>query len=376
MPAKSLPDSTAPRPGNRPAAPRAWRRWATLVLFGLAFAVAAHAAAWAWLATELEAGVAAWVRLRRADGWQIAHASPVRGGWPLAVTLRLTEAAMLRDDMGWRAQAVMLELVPTAPGRLRIAPEGALSVILQGRTMPLTASGLRAELPLGNGAEGLPGLPRDAWISVEGARLELPAGPALIGPLRLELTTGPVTSADASLATLRGQAARLTLPPALLALPGFGVLGPNLDRLGFDLALLGPWPGLSGLPAARAARWRDGGGLLEVRSLAFDWGAASASASATLALDEALQPAGEGMLRLAGAPAVLQAAQEAGLVGRRDALAAQMLLAMMQRTPAEGGPPRLEVPLVLDKRSLSMAGLTLTRVPALTWPGTPSRRGG
>lgn len=376
MPAKSLPEPAVERPGAPPAAPRRWRRRIGLLGLGLVLLLAAHGMAWAWLAAELEAGVAAWVRMRRAEGWQVAHGPPVRGGWPLVVTLRLPDAGMQRDGTGWRAAHMVLSLAPTAPDRLRVAPKGAIAVTFGGATVPLTAPGLRAEVPLGADAEGLPGLPRDAWLSADAARIDLPAGPVMLGALRIDLATAPAASAEASLATLRAAIARLTLPPALLAMPGLGVLGPNLDRLGLELVVAGPWPGLAGAPVSRATRWRDGGGLLEVRSLAFDWGAASASASATLALDEALQPAGEGLLRLAGAPAVLQAAQEAGLVGRRDALAAQMLLAMMQRTPPEGGPPRLEVPLVLDKRSLSAAGLTLTRLPALPWPAPPSRRGG
>jgi hypothetical protein len=163
--------------------------------------------------------------------------------------------------------------------------------------------------------------------------------------------------------------AQVVLPPGLAGQRGLSLLGPSLEGLRLDLALTGPWPGPAGTPALRAARWRDAGGTLELRTLALAWGAATATASATLALDATLQPAGAGTLRLAGAPAVLEAAQAAGLVGRRDAAAAGMLLAMMQRTPPEGGPPRLEVPVVLERRALSLAGLTLLRLPPWRWPG-------
>ena len=295
MPAKPLPNIADPA-GTRPRR-RRLRRLAAAAVAVVALATT-HAAAWIWLTGELRDGVAAWAALRRAEGWQVGHGPPARGGWPFAVALTVPDVALRADRLG----------------------------------------------------------------------LYLPAGPVALAALRLDLASGDGLRPGDPLAALHGVAASLTLPPALAALPGLAVLGPRLDRLSLDMAVSGPWPGLAGGPAARAARWRDGGGTLELRGLAFDWGAASASAAATFALDAALQPAGAGTLRLAGGAAVLEAAREAGMIGRREVATAQMLLPMMQRVPPEGGPPRLEVPLVLEQRTLVLAGLTLLRLPGLAWP--------
>jgi hypothetical protein len=108
-------------------------------------------------------------------------------------------------------------------------------------------------------------------------------------------------------------------------------------------------------------------------------GPASASGSAVLALDEALQPAGAGTLRVVGAGAVLDAATRGGLLPQRNAGATRLVLRMMERLPPEGGPPVLEVPLTLEERTLSLARFPLLRLPALEWwspAPLPSTRGG
>lgn len=365
MQAKPLPNITDPA-GTRPRRRRLPRLAAVAV--AVVTLATTHAAAWIWLTGELRDGVAAWAALRRAEGWQVGHGPPARGGWPFAVALTVPDVALRRAGTGWQAETVALTLAWPGLDRLRVAPAGRQALELDGTVMPMAAEGLVADLPLGRDALGIAGLPRDAALRAERLSLDLPAGPVALAALRLDLASSDGLRPGDPLAALRGMAASLTLPPALAALPGLAVLGPRLDRLSLDVAVSGPWPGLSGSPSARAARWRDGGGTLELRGLAFGWGAANASATATFALDAVLQPAGAGTLRLAGGAAVLEAAREAGMIGRREVATAQMLLAMMQRVPPEGGPPRLEVPLVLEQRTLVLAGLTLLRLPGLAWP--------
>ena len=134
-----------------------------------------------------------------------------------------------------------------------------------------------------------------------------------------------------------------------------------------DLALSGPLPG-GRAPTPRAEAWRDGGGTLELRSLAMRWGSLGGTARATLALDETLQPMGAGMLRLTGAADVLDALAEAGLVGRRAALTARGLLPLISRPSAGNGAPEIEVPVTLEDRTLTLARIPVLRFPPLGWP--------
>lgn len=353
-------------PPERRQAARLRRRWLLPLLVVPVLVAAVHAALWFWATTRLEQEATLWAALRRAEGWEVRHGPPARGGWPTQARLGIPDVSLQRDGAGWQAGQVALGLSPAAWDRLALSAAGPMAIAVGGQVYPMAAEGLAADLPLG--PPRVSGLPRDAVLRADRLRLDLPGGQLEASTLRVDLVGGDGAGPQDPLVTLRGHAATIVLPPRLAAAPGVKLLGQTLDRVAIDVAISGPWPGLAGAPAARAARWRDGGGTLDVRELGFGWGAARAGMTAVLALDGALQPAGEGILRLSGAGAVLDAAREAGLIGRREVTAAQMLLVLMQRTPPEGGPPRLEIPAMLERRTFSLGGMALGQLPAWQWP--------
>jgi hypothetical protein len=365
MPAKSPPKATSP-----PVLVRR-RRWPLALAAGLGLVVGAHAIAWLWLVLRLEDGIALWVAARRAEGWDISHGPPARGGWPMAAQLAMPAVSLRHGGLGWQAQQVTLTLEPRRLDRLTLGASGPQRLDAGGQQIPLATEGLVMTLPLEVGGYAVSGLPRDATLSAGRLRLDLPEGALDLAAPRLALAAGDGRGPEDPLLRLHGMATSLTLPPALASQPGVAVLGSSLDRIAIDLVAGGPWPGAAGSPAARAAAWRAGGGSLEVRELGFGWGAARLGTTGRLALDTALQPAGEGMLRLTGAAAVLDAARAAGLIGRREVAGAQMLLSLMQRTPPEGGPPQLQVPMALEGRRLSLGGLSVAQIPPLAWPASP-----
>ncbi len=77
------------------------------------------------------------------------------------------------------------------------------------------------------------------------------------------------------------------------------------------------------LPQARditrwAEAWRDGGGSLEITHLTMGWGPLGLTSSATLALDDQLQPMGSGNARIVGYAETLDrlaAARDADEIG-------------------------------------------------------------
>ncbi|WP_198371486.1 DUF2125 domain-containing protein, partial [Roseomonas rosulenta] len=79
-------------------------------------------------------------------------------------------------------------------------------------------------------------------------------------------------------------------------------------------------------------------------------------------------PQGRGTLRLAGAPAALESMARAGLIDGSAVGAAQAVVALLARTPAEGGPPRVELPVSLANGTVSLARLPLLRVAPIAWP--------
>jgi len=335
----------------------------------LVLLAAGHALLWHWLGNRLEEGLAAWAAARRAQGWHVEHGPPQRGGWPFAATLALPRfrlegpAVSLPGGIGWQADSLVLRLSPPRLDRLGLEAQGRQRLRLGLAEFPVLADRLTASLPVESAA-----LPGEVTAEATQLRIGTAAGEAGIGAARLEFHSRAPAARGEPAVTLRLAADRLTLPPKLAeASPVIARLGGSLDRLVADLALTGPMP-TAGDPTGSAMAWRDGGGTLELRNLDLRWGRISATAMATLTLDEALQPMGAGTLRLAGGGEVLDAATAGGLLTVRAAATARSVLALLSRTPPEGGPPRIEVPLTLEDGVLALARFPLARLPPWTWP--------
>jgi hypothetical protein len=348
----------------KPMARTGARRVASALLLLLVVLAAVHAGVWFLMSHHLAEGWDRWVRLRQAQGWQVAHGEPSRGGWPLAATLTLPDVR-LRDDGGagglaWAVERAVLRVEMADPGRLTVEAPGPGRLRLGGAEVGYTAALLRARVPLDRA-----GPPAQAEILAGRLRLGLPAGPVDVGSARLDLRTdvAATPAQPALLATLLAEAVEVPgAPPA--------AFGRRIESLDADIAVTGPVPA-AGRMAARAAAWRDGGGTLELRGLTMRWGPVAAAAAATLALDDALQPAGAGTLRLTGAAEAVDALAEAGLIERRAAGAARALLPLMARRPADGGPPTLDLPVTLERRALALGRIPVTRLPLLDWAAAP-----
>lgn len=346
---------------------RRMRRLALLAVLGLAGLAAGHALLWRAMADRLEEGWQSWVQLRRAQGWQVEHAAPIRGGWPLAATLTLDRlrlegaAATLPGGLALAAQRAVLRVDLPWLDRLEVTLPGQQRLRLGTAEFPFVADTLTAVLPLARDT-----LPSSAEVVTERLRIGTPSGGVELASMRLAVRgSASATEAEPALAlTLFAEA--LDLPPAPPGDP-LARFGRRIATLSADLALSGPLPGGRG-PAPRAAAWRDGGGTLELRGLGLRWGPLGGTAAATLAFDEALQPMGAGTLRLTGAAEALEALAEAGLVGRRAAATARGLLPLLSRASPEDGRPEIEVPLTLEDRTLSLARIPVMRLGPLDWP--------
>ena len=354
MPAKP------PRTGRR--ARRALLLLASILI--VAVLAAGHALLWHRTVDRLAEGFAAWTALRRAEGWEVAHGPPQRGGWPFAATLTVPEPRLdagpdlVPGGAAWHAEAVVLRISPTRPDRLVLEMPGRHHLRIDGAALSVMAESLDVALPLRAEAD-----PREA-VAAEARRLrfDTPDGTAEIGSASLRI--GEPGDGAQPATSLLLSVADATLPPGLI---GTARLGDTVERIALDLVLTGP-PGPGRDPAQRAAAWREGGGTLEVRTLDARWGEAIASASATLTLDGALQPAGTGTCGFpAETPCWTPPAMPACSL-RFGAAAARVALRALSRAPPSGdGPPQAELPLMLRNRSLSLGGIPLARLPAWDW---------
>jgi len=321
---------------------------------------AGHAVLWQVAVGRLEAGFHAWAAARRAEGWQVAHAAPERGGWPFAAALTLPDLRVggtlsgMPAGMAWRSERVRLSIAPPLPDKLRVEAQGSQRLLRGQEEWPFSAGSLVAFLPLNTPSPG------HATILARQLRLGATEEATMVAEAEAELDFRANVGGNEPAATLALALRGLSLP---MATP----LGREVEAMMLEAALTGPLPRGAMPPAALAAAWRDAGGTLEVRALTLRWGEVAASSAATLALDETLQPTGAGTLRVAGADRVLDALAASGTLPPASAAIARTVLPLLLRPDPAGGPLRLEVPVTLENRTLSAARIPLRRLPPVDW---------
>jgi len=334
----------------------------------LALVAALHALLWRWAGSEMQAGVDAWVASRRALGWRVTHGPAQRGGWPLAATLTLPDVelnggtATLPGGFGLAAESLVMRVALPRLDRLLVAMPGRNRLRLGELDLPFAADRLSIAVPLERNV-----LPREATAEAERLRLATPAGSFELRSLRLDIETRLTATEGEPALQLALRAEDVVLPPTP---PALVALGRQLERATLEAALTGPVPP-GRFPTTKAEAWRDGGGSFELRGLTLDWGKVGLGVTATLTLDEALQPMGAGSLKMRGANEAIAAAQSAGLLPAGMVRPARMLVHLRSRVPPEGGPPQFEVPLTLEDRTLAAGRFPLAHLPRLVWPSPP-----
>jgi hypothetical protein len=342
------------------------RRKFWIILLVVPFVLlAAETIYWRVAAGQLERGFADWVAFRRANGWVEQNAPTRLGGWPLAATLTIPEMSLASGgrrpaaDLVWSAERVILRVALTRPDQLEIAPEGKQVLrVPNSPAVPYTAGRLRLTLPLQTRE-----WPSFIQADADNLRADTQAGTATVRGLQLHMDLDPGARAGEP-----GLAASLHVteanPPTGVVRP----LGPSIANLAVDAVLSGPLS-VHGQGLQQAAiGWRDGGGSLEIRRLALSWGPLDLTGSATLALDDQLQPMGAGNARIVGYAETLDALAAHAMISHSAATAAKAVLSLLADAPDDGSRPEVEVPLTLQYRTLSMRQVPLLRLPELDWP--------
>lgn len=329
----------------------------------------AHYAYWRISMERLDQGLAIWLNQRQRAGWTTETGAPRRGGYPLAASLTVPavrlqgNTAELPGGLTWQAERVVLRVKLTQPRLLQINAEGAQQLRLaDGPEIPFRADRLRLVFPLD------PGFPRWSDLTVTQLRAGMPVCDAAVG-----LTVGMFQAhGDLRPAAPQGEAAvTFALHAEEIRLPGNipWALGPDVTRVDLDGFIGGPLP-RGGTPAQAASQWRDGGGTIEIGALRVGWGKLALNASATLALDEQLQPMGTGSARIVGQTEVLDALVANGALTPRVAQMVRTMIALFAAPATQpGGDGAVEIPLTLQERRLFTRQLPLGRLPVLPWPG-------
>lgn len=143
-------------------------------------------------------------------------------------------------------------------------------------------------------------------------------------------------------------------------------LGHTVTTLAAQTAIHGPLA-IEAVSPESLARWRDAGGTLEVESLEMIWGPLRFAGDGTLALDEALQPAGAFSARISGLDTLIDLLEQRGEIQSRQAAFARIALAVLMRAPGNGGPPEARIPVTIQNRVLSIGPVPLLELTAVNW---------
>ncbi len=342
------------------------RKRVLLPLVVLAIA-AAHTLLWQWAERTLERGFAEWQASRPAVGWTVRSGPPLRGGWPLHAQLVLPDLAIMTGPpaspvaLQWNAGRAVLDVALLHPRLLNVVVTGQQQLRLAGLPpVPIRADRTNLAVPLDPGAP-----PRSFDLEIDQLRAGVPNGDAAsalgLTRLRLHGDSRPAAAPGEAALTLGLTAGDIELPA------GNWAFGTHIASVLVEAVLTGPLPRLPSL-VERANGWRDGGGTLELQRVAIGWGPLGLTGSATLALDDHLQPMGAATARIVRPAETLDALAGAHVIGAGVAASAKAVLGLMQKTPEGGGAPEVEVPLTLQDRALAIGRIPLMRLPVLVWP--------
>jgi hypothetical protein len=343
------------------------RKYRVIALALSLLLVAADLAYWRLMAGRLRTEYRNWLAGQVAAGWTVASGPLSVGGWPGAATVAVPNLSMrhagpsIPGDVEVASADVTLGIGLFSPMRLRIAIAGPTHVrVADQPDMVLTGQETWASVPLLRGGS------RTIEVHASNLRIEPATGAwhGAVGLLNAQATIPVQADADQAQAavTFSVSAEAIALPPVVK-----WPLGANISSVALDGVLNGPFPPVHDV-TGWAETWRDGGGSLAITHLTLGWGPLGLTSSATLALDEQLQPMGSGNGRIVGYAAALDRLAAGGMLTKSAATAAKAVLSLMAGTTDADEPSAVDVPLTLQYRTLSMRQVPLVRLPELDWP--------
>jgi hypothetical protein len=304
------------------------------------------------------------VAAQRDAGYRIAHDPLQTGGFPFVVQITTDALSVAPADEGWswRTSGLGVEIQPWKLRRIRIEAFGAQKFALR-RDGALTRATLAAVESVAIATIAESGQIANIALRIRKPRLTGDIGEIQAGEIWLETTIAippPATHRDPSL-TLSLAASDGVLPANF-----DGALGRKFKTLRADIKVLGA---IAGGPLRNTIEsWREDGGTIEVEWLHFIWGPLDLRAKGTLALDAELRPLGALHADIRGYDAALEALRAASIMSDTTASLAKVGLALLARTPAEGGAPVLSLPVTAQDGALYLGPIRILRLPKIPIP--------
>ncbi|MCY4547818.1 MAG: DUF2125 domain-containing protein [Defluviicoccus sp.] len=324
-------------------------------------AILVYSAVW-WIAADrLRAGLHGWAAEMRGRGWQVVY-EPVRiEGYPGPLVASVDAASIAAPGWRWRGPRVTGRAWPWSPSRIAFSAPGEHRIRAGGTdvapfrvragvatgSLRRAAAETRIEFALGDIEIRTPGRTRPRAVAGAEASIVLPDRPG-----RADAGRGPEPPG----------------PTLALGLAGIEIAGSErrIDALSLAAKLIGPVP-RAAKPRA-LARWRDGGGVVEIGEAALRSGRARIDGSGTIALDRELQPIAAMSFRIDGREDLLRLLVALGAVKERNAGAIGLGLQLLARA-SEGRDGATALPVTIQNRRLYFGPLSVMRLPRIDWDG-------
>ena len=355
----SFDDQETPQETRSPATKR--RRWPFgtigMVVLTLAVVAGVWTAYWLYMVDRVEKGIDDWIANQQRQGVRFSYESLEVSGFPFWLNVRMEGASMLLErgqSWEWRPPVLAASIRPWRLTEIDVDLSGSHQFV-GARRVNLMSRKLGAVIHV----QG-----RGAWrgtLKGEGVSAEF----SRVGTLSAKRVALNVHWGGNRLAA--GQSPlRLDLDgdnievPAAWSLP----LGRGVAKLRLAAYVAGPLKLLRDRDVL--VRWRDDGGTLELSRLSLEYGPLLVDGDGTFALDDDLQPMGTFVARAEGLMETLDALRLRNMIGIGQATAVKLMLMVLAHQSA-GGPPRLEAPLTLQDREVTLKSLPIMKVPRIDW---------
>lgn len=324
--------------------------------------VAGYAGYWFYVAAQLEKGIDDWAASQRQAGLAVTFERSAVRGFPFdfQATFRDPHIAgtVSGQSFDWHGADTEAKVSPFDLHAMTLDSPGRHALDLPSGPVALEAGGFSVQLRFGRD-----GTLSGASARFSDARLLLPGGKDLAtSSAELSVTTAPTPPKDDSDPLLQA-----TLSAKDLQLPhGVALLTEDpLTDVQLAGTVKGPMP-VAPLREALAA-WRDAGGTIEITSFAGAQATLSLTGSATIALDQDLQPVVAASLKARGLAPTIDLLASQRRIYPEDALKMKLFVKGAERD-APGGYKEVATGLTVQGGYLAWGPFKLARVPPIQWP--------
>jgi hypothetical protein len=323
--------------------------------------LAGYAAYWFYVAAQLDKGIDDWVTLQRRRGLTVEFEHRPIGGFPLAfrITFRRPHIAGAFAGQGfdWHGPDVEGSVSPIDLHGMTFSAPGHHAIDLGAGPAALDAKDLKMRFGLDDFGQlsSLAATFADLKVALpDGRTVAAAAGDASLG-----LAPPPKADTD-PLLQFAASARDLKLPEGTVLLTG--------DPLG-EARLAGTVKGPMPIAPLRQAlaSWRDAGGTVEVTDFALAQATLALSGSATVALDESLQPIVAANLKARGLPATIDLLASQKRIYPEDALKMKLFVKGAERDTKDGY-KEVATGLTIQAGYLAWGPFKLAKVPPIPWP--------